>query len=49
MESYIYFIPAGGAFKFPYTSGPVPSKSNIAEPVKLSMVTDNLMGDPSSK
>lgn len=28
-----------GAFQFPYASGPVPSKSNIAPPVEGSIVT----------
>jgi hypothetical protein len=38
-------VTAGGAFRLPYTSGPVPVKSNIALPVSRSIVIANLRND----
>ena len=42
-------VTAGGALRLPYISGPVPVKSNSADPSTLSMCTVSLMGVPSSR
>ena len=39
-------VTAGGAFKLPYTSNPVPWKSKIAVPWSRSMVIDKAIGVP---